>query len=77
MLRSLLSADGVTPHMITVFIDGYFEVSFYIYGLSLKMYLNLYYVLYLLAELIINLVKLKFSILILIITEQLKGVSLK
>ena len=27
MLRSLLSAHGVNPKMITVFIDGYFEVS--------------------------------------------------
>ena len=27
MLRSLLSADGVNPDLITVFIDGYFEVS--------------------------------------------------
>ena len=27
MLQSLLSADGVNPAMITVFIDGYFEVS--------------------------------------------------
>lgn len=27
MLRSLLSAHGVNPAMITVFIDGYFEVS--------------------------------------------------
>ena len=35
MLRSLLSADGVTPHMITVFIDGYFEVSSYIGLLSI------------------------------------------
>ena len=26
MLRSLLSANGVNPKMITVFIDGYFEV---------------------------------------------------
>uniref|UniRef100_A0A3P9JZN3 Protein O-linked-mannose beta-1,2-N-acetylglucosaminyltransferase n=1 Tax=Oryzias latipes TaxID=8090 RepID=A0A3P9JZN3_ORYLA len=25
MLRSLLSANGVNPHMITVFIDGYYE----------------------------------------------------
>lgn len=25
MLRSLLSAQGVSPHMITVFIDGYYE----------------------------------------------------
>lgn len=28
MLRSLLSAHGVNPRMITVFIDGYFEVGF-------------------------------------------------
>ena len=27
MLRSLLSAQGVSPQMITVFIDGYYEVS--------------------------------------------------
>ena len=27
MLRSLLTAHGVNPSMITVFIDGYFEVS--------------------------------------------------
>lgn len=27
MLRSLLSAHGVNPQMITVFIDGYYEVS--------------------------------------------------
>jgi len=26
MLRSLLSAHGVNPQMITVFIDGYYEV---------------------------------------------------
>lgn len=26
MLRSLLSAQGVNPQMITVFIDGYYEV---------------------------------------------------
>lgn len=26
MLRSLLSSDGVNPQMITVFIDGYYEV---------------------------------------------------
>lgn len=25
MLRSILSAQGVNPKMITVFIDGYFE----------------------------------------------------
>ena len=36
MLRSLLSADGVTPSMITVFIDGYFEVSFCIGILSIN-----------------------------------------
>ena len=28
MLRSLLSAQGVNPQMITVFIDGYYEVKF-------------------------------------------------
>lgn len=28
MLQSLLSADGVNPAMITVFIDGYFEVYY-------------------------------------------------
>lgn len=28
MLRSLLSARGVNPQMITVFIDGYYEVIF-------------------------------------------------
>lgn len=27
MLRSLLSAHGVNPQMITVFIDGYYEVQ--------------------------------------------------
>ncbi len=27
MLRSLLSAPGVNPEMVTIFIDGYFEVS--------------------------------------------------
>lgn len=27
MLRSLLTANGVNPNMITIFIDGYFEVG--------------------------------------------------
>lgn len=29
MLRSLLSAHGVNPQMITVFIDGYYEVMLF------------------------------------------------
>lgn len=38
MLRSLLSAHGCNPEMITVFIDGYFEVSVFTYC---KRYLQL------------------------------------
>lgn len=31
MLQSLLTASGVNPSMVTVFIDGYFEVNTFVW----------------------------------------------
>ena len=40
MLRSLLSAHGVSPKMITVYIDGYFEVGVFIDDYSMSIHIE-------------------------------------